>query len=131
MNSGSIFDADKLRPQLSEIEKQAADPNLWSNPQRSQQVMREKKRLEHMLATDGDLKRRGEDIAAYFELAKEGESVGAELRREIDSLHTLVDKLETETLLSGPNDPLNAIVLETLDADGFFTLLGERLARLP
>jgi len=110
LNSGSIFDADKLRPQLSEIEKQAADPNLWSNPQRSQQVMREKKRLEHMLATDGDLKRRGEDIAAYFELAKEGESVGAELRREIDSLHTLVDKLETETLLSGPNDPLNAIV---------------------
>jgi purine nucleosidase len=28
-------------------------------------------------------------------------------------------------------DPHNAIVLETLDADGFFTLLGERLARLP
>ena len=110
MNSGSIFDADKLRPQLSEIEKQAADPNLWSNPQRSQQVMREKKRLEHMLSTDADLKRRGEDIAAYFELAKEGESVDAELRREIDSLRTLVDKLETETLLSGENDPLNAIV---------------------
>ncbi len=54
-NSGSIFDADKLRPQLAEIEKQAADPNLWSNPQRSQQVMREKKRLEHLLATDADL----------------------------------------------------------------------------
>src|SRR5208337_2397905 len=91
-------------------EKQAADPNLWSNPQRSQQVMREKKRLEHMLATDAGLKRRGEDIAAYFELAKEGESVDAELRREIDSLRQLVDKLETETLLSGENDPLNAIV---------------------
>ena len=72
--------------------------------------MREKKRLEHLLATDADLKRRGEDIAAYFELAKEGESVDSELRREIDSLHVLVDKLETETLLSGENDPLNAIV---------------------
>src|SRR2546430_9252262 len=44
--SGSIFDAGKLRQQLAEIEKQAADPNLWSNPQKSQQVMREKKRLE-------------------------------------------------------------------------------------
>ena len=28
-------------------------------------------------------------------------------------------------------DAHNAVVLETLDADGFFTLLGERLARLP
>lgn len=28
-------------------------------------------------------------------------------------------------------DPHNAIVLETLDADGFFEMLGERLARLP
>ena len=28
-------------------------------------------------------------------------------------------------------DPLNAIVLETVDADGLFELLGERLARLP
>jgi inosine-uridine nucleoside N-ribohydrolase len=27
--------------------------------------------------------------------------------------------------------PPNALVLETLDADGFFALLGERLARLP
>jgi len=28
-------------------------------------------------------------------------------------------------------DPLNVTVLETLGADGFFALLGERLARLP
>jgi inosine-uridine nucleoside N-ribohydrolase len=28
-------------------------------------------------------------------------------------------------------DPHNAVVLETVDADGFFALLGERLARLP
>ncbi len=83
---------------------------MWSNPQRSQQVMREKKRLEHALATDADLSRRGEDISAYFDLSREGESVDAELRREIDSLRELIDKLETETLLSGENDARNAIV---------------------
>ena len=72
--------------------------------------MREKKRLEHLLETDADLARRSDDIAAYFDLAKEGENVEAELRREIDSLRVLIDKLETETLLSGENDALNAIV---------------------
>jgi len=72
--------------------------------------MREKKRLEDMLATESDLVRRGDDIAAYFELAGEGENVDTELRREIDALRQLVERLETETLLSGENDPLNAIV---------------------
>ncbi|HEY1659472.1 MAG TPA: peptide chain release factor 2 [Candidatus Sulfotelmatobacter sp.] len=104
------LDAGKLRPQLTEIEKQAADPNLWSNPQRSQQVMREKKRLAHLLDTDADLGRRVDDISAYFDLGKEGENVDADLRREIDALRGVVDKLETETLLSGDNDALNAIV---------------------
>ena len=99
-----------MRQQLTEIEKQTADPNFWSNPQKSQQVMREKKRLDDMLATELDLIRRGEEISTYFELAREGEAVDAELRREIDSLRARVDHLETETLLSGENDPRNAIV---------------------
>jgi len=72
--------------------------------------MREKKRLENVLATEADLIRRGDDIAAYFELAREGENVDGELRREIDALRQVVDRLETESLLSGENDARNAIV---------------------
>ena len=72
--------------------------------------MREKKRVEDGLATDADLARRIEDIAAYFDLAKEGESVDADLRRELTSLRGRVDQLETETLLSGDHDARNAIV---------------------
>ena len=72
--------------------------------------MREKKRLENMLANETNLIRHSDDISAYFDLAREGESVDADLRREIDSLRQLVDRLETETLLSGENDARNAIV---------------------
>jgi len=72
--------------------------------------MREKKRLEKALATEEDLARRSDDIAAYFDLGREGEEVTPDLRREIDGLRELVDHVETETLLSGENDALNAIV---------------------
>jgi len=72
--------------------------------------MREKKRLEEVLSTEAELVRRSDDISAYFELAREGENVDGDLRREIDSLRNLVDRLETETLLSGENDARNAIV---------------------
>jgi peptide chain release factor 2 len=93
-----------------EVDKQAADPNLWSNPQKSQTVMREKKRLESALTTESELSRRSDDIVAYFDLAREGEKVDDELRREIDGLKQLVERVETETLLSGENDARNAIV---------------------
>ncbi len=99
-----------MKQQLAEIEKQVSDPNLWSNPEKSQTVMRERKRLESALATEAELARLAGDIEAYFELAHEGEDVGAEVRREIDALRALVDRLETETLLSGENDARNAIV---------------------
>ncbi len=72
--------------------------------------MRERKRLESALNTEADLARRVGDIDAYFELAREGEQVEPELKREIDALQVQVEKLETETLLSGANDLLNAIV---------------------
>jgi peptide chain release factor 2 len=72
--------------------------------------MREKKRLENLLSTEGDLTRRTGDISAYFDLGAEGENVDDDLRREMASLRELVDRLETETLLSGENDGRNAIV---------------------
>jgi peptide chain release factor 2 len=110
VNYGSIFDVPKLREQLAEVEKQASDPNLWSNPEKSQTVMRQRKRLEDELATEADLGRRVGDIDAYFELGREGEDVGGEIRREMDVLREKADRLETETLLSGDNDARNAIM---------------------
>ncbi len=72
--------------------------------------MRERKRLEGSLSAEADLARRASDIAAYFDLGGEGEDVGADLRREIDELRAIVEKLETRTLLSGENDLRNAIL---------------------
>jgi peptide chain release factor 2 len=99
-----------LQAQLAEIEKLVADPKFWSDPEKSQKAMRERKRLEDALATDSDLARRTGDISAYFELAREGESVDEDLKRELDSLNVTVERLETETLLSGETDRNNAIV---------------------
>src|ERR1700678_1149981 len=72
--------------------------------------MRERKRLEGQLAMENELVRRSGDIDAYFELAREGESVEPELEREIKSLSEFVEQLETRTMLSAETDPLNAIV---------------------
>ena len=72
--------------------------------------MREKKRLEGILATEADLARRTDDIQAYFDLGREGENVSADLRRDLDTLRQVLERAETSTLLSGDNDARNAIV---------------------
>jgi peptide chain release factor 2 len=107
---GAIFDAASLRQQLTEIETKISDPSVWTDQERSQQLMRQRKRLESALSKDAELARRGDDIAAYFDLAREGEAVIDDLKKEIDGLREFTEKLETETLLSGENDARNAIV---------------------
>jgi peptide chain release factor 2 len=107
---GGIFDPARLRSELSTLEGKLSDPNLWSNSAQLQVLMRERKRIEGLLAMDGELARRSGDIDAYFDLAREGESIEAELEREIRSLSEFVEKLETRTMLGGETDPLNAIV---------------------
>ncbi|HWF67878.1 MAG TPA: peptide chain release factor 2 [Acidobacteriaceae bacterium] len=106
----SIFDAERLHKELGLIEQKVADPAIWVNPAVSQPLMRERKRLESLLADDAELRRRREDIAAYFELAREGESVEPDLLREIEALRAFSDALESRTMLSEETDPLNAIV---------------------
>jgi peptide chain release factor 2 len=83
---------------------------MWSNPAASQPLMRDRKRLEELVARDEELVRRTSDIDAYFELAREGEDVLAELERDIKSLASFTEELEARTMLSGQTDPLNAIV---------------------
>src|ERR1700734_3878830 len=107
---GSIFDHARIDRELAALESKLSDPAIWSNPAESQVLMREPKRLEGQLAMENELVRRSGDIDAYFELAREGESVEPELEREIKSLSEFVEQLETRTMLSEETDPLNAIV---------------------
>ena len=73
--------------------------------------MRERKRVETLLADDAQLVRRLGDIETYFELAREGaEEVLPDLEREMASLREFCEALEAKTMLSGETDPLNAIV---------------------
>jgi len=107
---GSIFDPARLRRELASIENKLADPALWNNPNASKPLMRDKKRLESLIADDDALVHRCGDIEAYFELAREGEDVLADLEGAIKSLATFAEELEARTMLSGETDGMNAIV---------------------
>jgi peptide chain release factor 2 len=72
--------------------------------------MREKKRLEVMVADDEELLRRTGEIETYIELAREGEDVLGEIESEIKALAAFNEDLEARTMLNGEADAMNAIV---------------------
>jgi peptide chain release factor 2 len=91
-------------------------PDFWGNQEEAQAVLKERKRAEDQLAAEARLSGLIGDIETYIELAKvesspeQREDLLNELSRELTAADTYVSELETQTLLSGENDHLNAIM---------------------
>ena len=72
--------------------------------------MRDRKRIEEALGSDRQIGALTDDLDTLFELAREGEKVDADIARALKPYSELLEKLETEMLLSGENDSKSAIV---------------------
>src|SRR5690348_4802178 len=107
---GGIFDAPAQRAKLQQVEQQASAPGFWSQPEKSQKIMQERKRLEQTLGNEQRIASWTSDLDTLFELAREGEDVNGEIGREIQSFAQFIERVETAMLLSGPNDQRSAIV---------------------
>jgi peptide chain release factor 2 len=107
---GGIFDAPAQKSKLIKLEEQISSPDFWSNPEKSQKIMQDRKRLEESIENDSRVASLTDDIDTLLELAREGENVGADLQRELKSYSALLEKLETGMLLSGENDARSAIM---------------------
>ena len=107
---GAFFDAPQRRKEFETLDKQIAQPDFWQDQEASQKILTARKRLSERMEEDDKLAQRLADVDAYFELAREGEPVEGELRTELEALRQEVERIETETILAGENDHLNAIV---------------------
>ena len=72
--------------------------------------MQDRKRLEEAIADSANIVALTSDLDTLFELAREGEKVESDIERDLKSFAALLEKLETEMLLSGENDSKSAIV---------------------
>lgn len=87
-----------------------SDPGFWSDQDRSSKTLQQRARLEESLALDRKIQYQVDDVQALVELAREGEPVENELKSAVGELRAFIEKIETQLLLSGENDRLNAIV---------------------
>ncbi len=69
--------------QLAKLEEQINAPDFWSQPEKSQKVMQDRKRLEEQIGQDAKITSLTSDLDTLFELAREGENVNGDLEREM------------------------------------------------
>ncbi len=103
---------------MNELEKQAAAPDFWGDQEKAQKVLQQRARLERAINTAESQQRLVEDIGVLFEFAEADEASAGELRDSIRKLTADVEESETQMLLGGENDSLNAIVSINAGAGG-------------
>jgi peptide chain release factor 2 len=113
---GVIFDVAKNREVLKSLEERIADPSFWNDQEAAQALLKVRKRADDQISADQKLALLIGDIDTYIELAKTESNAGQkedllrELGKELATGDALVGQLETQTLLSGENDHLNAMM---------------------
>src|SRR5712691_4717893 len=72
---GAIFDAAGRKAQLAQTQELIHAPDFWSQPEKSQKIMQDRKRLEEQIDQDKKISGLTSDLDTLFELAREGENV--------------------------------------------------------
>jgi peptide chain release factor 2 len=103
---GGIFDWDRALERLDELSRAAADPELWSDSERAQKVMRQRTRLAEAVERQRRLEREREDALALAELAEEEDDpqAMAEAEAALSELRDRLGRLQLESLLAGEAD---------------------------
>src|SRR6185295_14440336 len=108
-NSGGFFDVAAGREELKRIENQASSPDFWNDQEAAQKLLQKRTALEKKIQRQEQFESQVADAGVLFEFAEEDEDSLKELRTLLDRLAHEVGIAETEMLLAGENDQLNAI----------------------
>jgi len=97
---------------LQEVERELEDPNVWNNPEKAQQLGRERSQLDDIVSSIDQLELGLRDSSELFELAVEedDESSAQFVFSELDRLTDKIAKLEFQRMFSGELDQNSAFM---------------------
>ena len=116
----AVLDPGEMQKEAADLRLQAADPELWADPDRAQKVTRRLSYLEADLARLAGLRQRLADTQVLFDLAERenDEPTKQEAVGELAALRAEIDQLEVRTLLNGEYDAREALISINAQAGG-------------
>jgi len=110
MSSGGIFDYDKRKINIIELQEKIQDPEFWDNPAEAQKIMRTLDQEKSIIESWDELDELRSSINVYKQFLEEGEDVKEELQNESNLFAKKLQELELQNMLSGEDDHRDAIV---------------------
>lgn len=109
---GGTFDYDNKAERLVEVKLELADPKIWDEPTKAQNLGKELAQLEAIVKTINDLEERFVDAKDWLELIIEQQdaSAASELAVELQALEKIVADLEFKRMFAGEMDGNNAFL---------------------
>ena len=109
MRSGGLFDVERKRSRIAQIERDSSHPDFWNDNAQAQGVLKEKAQLQATVDSVERIAAGLLDARTLFELAAEAEDAGshAEAEAQLFDLTAAVERLELQRMLSGENDAAN------------------------
>ena len=115
-NYGGVFDLSDKEKRLGVLREHASDPDLWSDPEAAQHLMRELSILGDEVESFERLAQRVADACELAELG--GEELYDDLTAEARELTREIDGLDFESMFSDPYDRDDAILAIHAGAGG-------------
>jgi len=118
-----VLDVDGLRSRITDLERDASDPNLWDDQTRAQKATSELSHAQAELRRVEELRQRVDDLPVLYEMAAEETGASqteaiADADAELAKLREDIDAMEVRTLLSGEYDEREALVTIRSGAGG-------------
>ena len=109
---GGIFDYAENREKLEEVRLELEDPEVWNNPERAQNLGKERARLEAIVEGLDNTQQAVDDAAELLELAtlEEDESTIESIATDLQSSENTVAELEFRRMFAGEMDGANAFL---------------------
>ncbi len=109
---GGIFDYDTKRERLEEVGRELENPNVWDNPERAQQLGKERATLDKIvngIRTLNEGLGGAEELLQLAEAEDDGGTAEA-VAADVETLAQRVEALEFQRMFSGRMDSHNAFV---------------------
>ncbi|QKX02277.1 peptide chain release factor 2 [Wolbachia endosymbiont of Dirofilaria (Dirofilaria) immitis] len=110
--SGGVFDIEKLKSRLVDLESQAAGDNLWQDNQKAQKILKERSKIKNDVELFLKLESDYKSIVALMESAidENDEEFFSEAENELTELEKLIKRKEAESLFTDETDNNNCFL---------------------
>ena len=104
---GGLFDPDKLKQRINELEKEMQAPSFWDDKKRSESIIGEFNNLNNTLKATMELQ---DEIEFYSNELETDEAAKEYAEKDYQTIGERLDELEIKVLLNGKYDQNDAIL---------------------